>query len=155
MIQGTGDLPGEATDAQWRPTRHDRVALGRQTSALLRDLGDEAMAVASSLEEAGVRGQPADARQCAMAMYLRAVMQGDPRVCTVRVFHDRVVVGTPGRVHQRRVVVPLPAPIRAFVAGFDAQRYPSLIRRRAVRASSCLVEVSAGADAPAGQVPSS
>lgn len=114
----------------WRATRHDRVDLGRQTAELVGRLGAEPSSVATALTEAGVNGVPADARQCAMAVYLRAVMQADPRVASVRVFHDRVVVGTPGRFRQHRVVVPLPASVRAFVAGFDAQRYPALVRRR-------------------------
>jgi hypothetical protein len=61
-------------------------------------------------------------------MYLRAVMEGDRRVCGVRVFHDRLVITSPGRVRQHRVVVSMPQPVRAFVAGFDAQRYPKLVR---------------------------
>lgn len=110
------------------PRRSDRVALGRQAGGLLRSLGADAGSVAMSLAAAGVQGQPADARQCALAVYLHAVMDGDPRVATVRVFHDRLVIGSPGRVRQRRVVVALPPAVRGFVAGFDAQRYPVLVR---------------------------
>jgi hypothetical protein len=110
------------------PRRPDRIALGRQTGGLLRTLGADAGSVATSLAVAGVKGQPADARQCALAVYLHAVMDGDPRVASVRVFHDRLVIGSPGRVRQHRVVVALPQAVRAFVAGFDAQRYPMLVR---------------------------
>lgn len=123
-------MSGRAAGGRWRTTRHGRVDLGRQTVDLVRGLGDGPAAVAESLAEAGVHGVPADARQCAMAMYLRAVMQADARVASVRVFHDRVVVATPGQFRQHRVVVPLPAPVRAFVSGFDAQRYPELVGRR-------------------------
>ena len=110
------------------PRRPDRVALGRQAGNLLRTLGTEAGSVATSLASAGVKGQPADARQCALAVYLHAVLDGDARVANVRVFHDRLVIGSPGRMRQHRVVVPLPPAVRAFVSGFDAQRYPVLVR---------------------------
>lgn len=110
------------------PSRSERSALGKQAGGLLRTLGADAGSVATSLAAAGVKGQPADARQCALAVYLHAVMDGDPRVASVRVFHDRLVLGSPGRMRQRRVVVSLPAAVRAFVAGFDAQRYPVLVR---------------------------
>jgi hypothetical protein len=111
-----------------RPRRRDRAELARHARGLLQGLGTETTQVASTLTDAGVRGQPADARQCALAVYLRAVMEGDPRVCGVRVFHDRLVITSPGRVRQHRVVVSMPPPVRAFVAGFDAQRYPGLVR---------------------------
>jgi len=84
--------------------------------------------VARALGAAGVTGEPTDARQCALAVYLRAVMEGDHRVNSVRVFHDRVVVGTPGRIRRHRVNVALPPAVRAFVAGFDARRFPALVR---------------------------
>ena len=103
--------------------------MGKQAGGLLKTLGADAGSVATSLAAAGVKGQPADARQCALAVYLHAVMDGDPRVASVRVFHDRLVIGSPGRLRQRRVVVSLPAAVRAFVAGFDAQRYPVLVRQ--------------------------
>ena len=135
MIEGRGARHASTVAPVWRPTRHDRVTLARSTATLLKGLGSDAAGVARTLADAGVQGQPADARQCAMAMYLRAVMAGDPRVSAVRVFHDRVVVASPGRFRQRRVAVPLPASIRAFVAGFDAQRYPGLVRR--LPASPC------------------
>jgi hypothetical protein len=111
------------------PRRRDRVELARQARGLLQDLGNEPSEVAAALHDAGVRGLAADARQCALATYVRAVMEGDARVTGVRVFHDRLVVTTPGRWHHRRVAVALPIALRAFVAGFDAQRYPALLRR--------------------------
>ena len=111
------------------PSRSERSALGKQAGGLLKTLGADAGSVATSLAAAGVKGQPADARQCALAVYLHAVMDGDPRVTSVRVFHDRLVIGSPGRLRQRRVVVSLPAAVRAFVTGFDAQRYPVLVRQ--------------------------
>jgi hypothetical protein len=129
------------------PSRQERAALARHTAELLGGLGTEAPSVADALTEAGVQGLPADARQCALAVYLRAVMQGDERVTAVRVFHDRVVVGTPGRFRQSRVVVPLPAALRSFVAGFDAQHYPALVRRRGCTATDAAIEAPSAAPA--------
>ena len=127
-IEARGTVQAGAVEAPGGLCRGDRVALARHTAWLLRSLGDDPATVAQRLSDAGVRGMPADARQCALAVYLRAVMEGDSRVNAVRVFHDRVVVGTPGRFRQRRVVVSLPAAVRGFVSGFDTRRYPELVR---------------------------
>jgi hypothetical protein len=117
-----------SNDTDGRPRRHERRELARHAADLLGTLGDDQVTVARSLAAAGVTGEPADARRCALATYLRAVMQGDARVGAVRVFHDRVVISCPGRLRQRRVTVMLPAPARSFVAGFDAEQYPTLVR---------------------------
>ena len=130
-----------------RPRRRDRVELGRQTRGLLQALGSEPGEVASTLAAAGVLGQPADARQCALAVYLSAVMHGDTHVSGVRVFHDRLVVSSPGRLRQHRVVVPVPPPVRAFVAGFDAQRYPDLVRQN-VRTTGVTVTAPVASGTP-------
>ena len=111
-----------------RHRRQDRRELGRQTETLVGALGHEPRAVASALAAAGVRGQPADARQCALAMYVRAVMEGDDRVGMVRVFHDRLMINSPGRFRQNRVTVMLPSAVRSFISGFDAELYPELVR---------------------------
>jgi len=108
--------------------RQDRRELGRQTETLVGTLGHEPRAVANALAAAGVRGQPADARQCALAMYVRAVMEGDDRVGAVRVFHDRLMINSPGRFRQHRVTVMLPSAVRSFISGFDAELYPELVR---------------------------
>jgi hypothetical protein len=111
------------------PTRReDRRELARHTSQLLGTLGSDPAIVADTLASAGVKGEPADARQCALAVFFRAVMAGDPRVSAVRVFHDRLVIATPARFFTRRVGVPLPSSVRAFIAGFDARHYPELLR---------------------------
>ena len=108
--------------------RQDRRQLGRQTETLVNALGDEPRAVASSLAAAGVKGQPADARQCALAVYMHAVMDADDRVGTVRVFHDRMMISSPGRFRQRRITVMLPSAVRSFISGFDAEQFPELLR---------------------------
>ena len=102
--------------------------MARDSTELLGTLGSDPAEVADSLESAGVKGEPADARQCALAVYFRAVMAGDPRVSGVRVFHDRLVIGSPGRLYTHRVGVSLPISVRAFIAGFDARHYPRLLR---------------------------
>ena len=136
----------------WRAARRDRAALARQTAQLLHALGGEPVEVAGALAEAGVLGRPADARQCALAVYLRAVMSGDNRVGAVRVLRDRVVVvSSPGRLG-RRVVVPMPPAARAFVTSFDAQRYPALLRRRGSERAPAASPGAPG-DVAAGQAP--
>jgi hypothetical protein len=137
-------------------SRQDRLDLCRHTTMLLNGLGRDPAAVAGSLAAAGVQGEPADARQCALAMYLRAVMAADPRVTSVRVFHDRVVVGVPGRrMSRRRVAVAMPPASRAFVSGFDAQRYPMLVRSRNQRSCSGIGAVPAPSSLPAPATPES
>jgi hypothetical protein len=131
-------------DGQRRPRRQDRRELGRQTAGLLGTLGDDPGTVASTLAAAGVKGQPANARDCALAVYLRAVMEGDTRVGTVRVFHDRLVISSPGRFRHHRVPVMLPAAVRSFVAGFDAQQYPELVRPPEPRATAKAHGVAVG-----------
>lgn len=127
-VPTTASTGGSEPAPSWRPTRHDRAALARQTSVLLRELGHDPVTVAMRLAGAGVQGEPADARGCALAVYLRAVMTADSRVSGIRVFHDRVVINSPGRLAAHRVSVHLPPPLRAFVTGFDARRYPALVR---------------------------
>lgn len=130
------------SDARRRPRRQDRRELALHTAGLLGTLGNDPRGVATSLAAAGVRGQLADARQCALAVYLRAVMHGDAWVGTVRVFHDRLVINTPGSVRQHRVSVMLPAAVRSFVAGFDAQQYPELVRLKETTSPSLAAQGS-------------
>lgn len=148
---------GETAGAQLqRMSRQDRLDLARHTTMLLNGLGRDPAAIAGSLAAAGVQGEPADARQCALAMYLRAVMAADPRVTSVRVFHDRVVVGVPGNgVRRRRVPVAMAPALRAFVSGFDAQRYPMLVRGLSHRSCSGIGPAPAPASLPAPAPPQS
>ncbi|MBO0747506.1 MAG: hypothetical protein J2O47_04105 [Acidimicrobiaceae bacterium] len=71
-----------------------------------------------------MQGNPGDVLQCALAVYLRAVLGADPRVRSVAVTDRWVNVGTAWRTH---LVVEPPA-VRTFIHLFDAGRFPELVR---------------------------
>jgi hypothetical protein len=114
--------PGPSPD---EPPRRRRAAIRRQTSALLSGLGGDVDTVVEHLGRAGVRGSPTNAEHCAVAMYLQAVMTGDPRVGSVSVGNTSVMVSPP-QVWRRSVAVSLPGPVRRFVEAFDERHYPQL-----------------------------
>jgi hypothetical protein len=95
---------------------------------VLRSLGDDKEAVAQRLDEAGVRGRPGDVWDCALAVYLSAVVAADPRVRTVRVLPMRVLIKLDRQWWP--LVVPLTHALRGFVVDFDHRRYPELLRPR-------------------------
>ena len=110
----------------------------KRVNALLEDLGHDPDEVASTLEAAGVQGVPRSNTSCAVAVYASAVMVADPRIRSVAVGPCTLVLtlakedGRPGG----KLVVQLPKPVRAFVDGFDAARYPKVLRlERAVPAT--------------------
>lgn len=111
--------------------RSERATVRRQAEALLGALGDSPGRVAGSLNDAGVRGLPANSRECAVAVYLGAVVAADSRVRGVKVCKSEVLVERVGW-WRRSVVVPLPSAVRQFIAAFDARAYPSLMRADAV-----------------------
>lgn len=106
---------------------HWRREMRQQAAQVLGSLGDDSQGVARRLRESGVRGVPGDTRECAIAMYLSAVVAADPGVRTLKVRTDRVVI-SPARGWHRPIVVGLPGPVCTFVAGFDRRAYPELIR---------------------------
>ena len=105
--------------------------LKRQVGNLLSGLGVTPDQVASSLEDAGVRGTPRSNRTCPIALYLSAVMGADPRVRSVTVGHCSIVIAlvTPDLRPAGRLLVQLPKPVRHFVSAFDALKYPQVARR--------------------------
>lgn len=105
----------------------ERATVRQQAEQLLGALGDNPGRVAGSLAGAGVRGLPANSRECAVAVYLGAVVGADDRVRGVKVCKSEVLVERAGWWH-RSVVVPLPAPVRQFITAFDARTYPELLR---------------------------
>lgn len=105
----------------------ERAAIRRHTQDLLASLGTSASAVAAALTEAGVRGLPSNARECAVAVYLGAVISADSRVRSVKVCKSEIQIERTG-CWRRSVIVPLPDPVRQFVAAFDARSYPVLLR---------------------------
>jgi len=110
-----------------RTNRHWRRELRAETAGVLGSLGGDSPDVARHLRSAGVQGTPGDPRDCAIAVYLSAVVTADPGVRTIKVTTDSVVV-SPARRWQLPVVVGLSEALRTFVAGFDRRAYPDLIR---------------------------
>ena len=102
----------------------------RRVGALLEGLGHDPDEVAGTLEAAGVHGVPRSNSSCAIALYTAAVMRTDPRITSVAVGPCTLLLtlvhpdGRPGG----RLVVQLPKPVRGFVDGFDAGRYPRVLR---------------------------
>jgi hypothetical protein len=119
--------------------RSERATVRRQTEQLLGNLGGSPGQVAATLAGSAVRGVPANSRECAVAVYLGAVVGADTRVRGVKVCKSEVLVERTGW-WRRSVVVPLPTSVRQFIAAFDARTYPELVR--------------AGQQAPAGTLPS-
>ena len=103
----------------------------QRVGTLLEGLGHDPDEVASTLEAAGVQGVPRSNSSCAVAVYASAVMKADPRIASVAVGPCTLVLtlvkpddGRPAG----KLVVQLPKPVRGFVDGFDAARYPRVLR---------------------------
>jgi hypothetical protein len=104
-----------------------RSTLKKQIAGLLDDLGSDTHEVAGSLQAAGVHGTPRDAQGCAIAVFVGAVVAADARVHNVAVYNACLAIRGPGR-WRRPIDVHLPAPVRAFIVAFDAERFPALMR---------------------------
>lgn len=104
-----------------------RRALRAHVQEVLASLGNGPDEIARQLEEAGVRGTPHNQEDCAIAVYLSAVVGADPEVRRLRVRCERVVVESP-RWYRHRVSVRLSRPLQEFVACFDHGIYPQLTR---------------------------
>lgn len=104
---------------------HSRTEIREHTARLLDALGDDPDQVAGRLGDAGVRGAPGDARGCAVAVYLSAVVASDPGIGHIKVTTGRVTVS---RGWRPCVVVRLPRAVRLFITGFDHNAYPDLVR---------------------------
>jgi hypothetical protein len=118
--------PGQPAPGEEGPRRR-RAAIRRQTLDLLGELGEDVETVVNRLGTAGVHGTPTNAENCAVAVYLRAVMTGDPRVRTVSVGNTSVMVSPP-QGWRRSVAVSLPPAVRRFIEAFDERRFPQLER---------------------------
>lgn len=106
--------------------------LKQQTRDLLEGLGSCRNQVADTLRRAGVRGKPKDEGDCAVAVYLKAVLGSDQRIHSLAVQSSNVKVVTdqPRRLHPRTwVTVWLPEPVRQFIVAFDGAAYPDLVRK--------------------------
>ena len=106
---------------------HGRRELRAQVGEVLRALGASKDEVARQLESCGVRGRPGHADDCALAVYLSAVVASDPRVRAVCVLPTRALVRL-DRWWRPHLAVRLPKVLRQFVWAFDARQYPALVR---------------------------
>ena len=104
--------------------------LRAQVRRELRSLGTNKDEVAHRLEAAGVQGAPGKVAECAIAVYLSAVVAADPRVQRVLVSSERVFLRV-RRWWWPWTGVALPKALRQFVVDFDHRRYPALVRPRA------------------------
>jgi len=109
----------------------DLRQIKKRAGALLDSLGRDPDEVAASLRAAGVQGVPRSNSSCAIAVYTAALLRADPRIrsvavgpCTLVLTLTREDGARPGG----KLVVQLPKAVRGFVAGFDAQAYPEVIR---------------------------
>jgi len=100
-------------------------ALERRVAAFLVGLGSTGAEIAARLACEGVRGVPGDTDDCAVAVYLHAVLGPDHQVRSVKVTGDAVAVY---RWRRRGIAVHLPEPVRAFIGEFDKGRFPILVR---------------------------
>lgn len=108
--------------------RHGRRQLRYQTNEVLDSLGSDPVEVARRLREVGVRGTPGNSRECAIAVYLSAVVAADPGVRSLKVRAESVIL-SPERKWSPPIVVGLSPALRAFVEGFDRRIYPELVRK--------------------------
>ena len=108
-------------------TRNERAAIKRNVSVLLDQLGSTSGAVATSLRQAGVQGDPFLVSRCPLARYLHAVVSVEPRVGKIKVGLYKAVINGPR--WWQPMTVDLPAPVRGFVVDFDRGRFPELLRR--------------------------
>jgi hypothetical protein len=116
----------------------DLRQLKKRTNALLAGLGPSADQVARSLSEAGIEGVPRSNRSCAIALYLTAIMGGEPAVRSVTVGPCSLAINLVAPDHARpagRLLVQLPKPVRQFVAAFDGGQFPVVERQRSAAAA--------------------
>jgi hypothetical protein len=112
--------------------------LKKQTNGLLTGLGSTADEVARSLAQAGIHGVPRSNRSCAIALYLTAIMGGEPSVRSVAVGPCSLVINLVDLDDARpagRLFVQLPKSVRQFVAAFDGGRFP-VVEREDLQAPS-------------------
>jgi len=103
-----------------------------QTRDLLVDLGTSRAEVADALRDLGVVATPKDPQDCAIAVYLKAILGTERRVRSLAVKCNCVMVflDEAKRFHWRSVVtIELPEPVGEFVVAFDQGAYPELTRK--------------------------
>ena len=101
------------------------------TRDLLLRLGSCDADVATVLHGFGVQAAPKNPQDCAIAVYLKAILGTERRVNSLVVNRKYVMVllGGLGRFHWHNVVkVQLPQPVCQFIVAFDGGAYPELVR---------------------------
>src|SRR3974390_3045130 len=93
-----------------------RVLTG-EIESFLSDLGENADDVAASLRNQGVRGQPQDKAQCAIARYLGAVVGAEKRVRNISVGTSELAVSGP-HWWSTKLVIEVPSAIQQFIRAF-------------------------------------
>lgn len=121
-------------------------ALERQVGAFVAGLGSTGSEIAARLSSEGVSGVPGATDDCALAVYLHAVLGPDCQVQSVKVTNDAVAVYWSRR---RGIAVPLPEPVREFIGEFDAGRFPALVRVGGERVAGAAGEA---VPAPSGSI---
>ena len=110
-----------------------------QVVAFLVGLGSTTAEIAARLAGEGVRGVPGDTNDCAVAVYLRAVLGPESRVRSVKVTGDCVAVC---RCRRKGISVALPEPVRAFIGEFDKGGFPVLVRAGTAKRASGIAEAT-------------
>jgi hypothetical protein len=132
---------------------HWRRDVRESTRTVLASLGETSAQIAASLDRSGVRAMPRDPNDCAIAVFLNAVLAVHPDVRAVRVLGTEVML-CPERWWHPVVRVSLSTPLRHFVSSFDLGSFPQLIRTSEVdgrAASSIEVCVAGEGTSPPGR----
>jgi hypothetical protein len=115
-----------------------RRQLTRQIRSLLSDLGSSHQEVAATLLRAGIRAVPKQPDNCAVAMYLGAVLGADSRIQSVTVGSNCLKAATKQATpfyFYGTMLIPVPKAVGQFIAAFDEGCYPELIREDAATTS--------------------
>jgi len=115
-------------------TSMNRQTLRTSLRELLGGLGSTGPEVAQTLRSAGIEGTKKSARDCALALYLRAVVTGDKRVGSIVVWGPTIVVHRTGGL-RLPIRLAVPDAVRTFIAGFDQGDFPELVRVGSVGSS--------------------
>ncbi len=118
---------------------HWRRDVRESTRTVLASLGETSAQIAASLDRSGVRAMPRDPNDCAIAVFLNAVLAVHPDVRAVRVTGTEVTL-CPTQWWHAAVRIRLSAPLRHFVSSFDLGTFPQLMRTSEVdgyTAASC------------------
>jgi hypothetical protein len=98
---------------------------------VLAEMGTTGSEVAQTLRAAGVKGTKKSGRDCAVALYLRALVTGDRRVRSIAVWGNCIHVQRSG-TFRPPIRLAVPDPVRTFIVDFDRGDFPELVRGESV-----------------------